>query len=82
MAPSAVFFKFLQRIPNQYVKALEEASSLVPDHFKIYWEKLRSLNPPCVPFFGQYQVKDGYSDHLKTEPWLVFIFDFMPVPGI
>jgi hypothetical protein len=51
-----IFQNYFQRIPNNLLKALEEASALVPDHFKIYWDKLRSLNPPCVPFFGQYQV--------------------------
>ena len=37
------------------MNAYEEASSYVEDHFKHYWAKLRSINPPCVPFFGQYQ---------------------------
>lgn len=43
------------KVEAYLLKALEDATSLVADHFKQYLEKLRSINPPCVPFFGQYQ---------------------------
>lgn len=42
----------LQQIPSRQRKILEEAHELSEDHYKKYLAKLRSINPPCVPFFG------------------------------
>ena len=36
----------LQKVPKHLMNAYEEASSYVEDHFKHYWAKLRSINPP------------------------------------
>lgn len=41
-----------QALPQQKQKALEECRE--DNHFKKYREKLRSINPPCVPFVGMY----------------------------
>lgn len=42
-----------QQIPSRQRKILEEAHELSEDHYKKYLAKLRSINPPCVPFFGR-----------------------------
>ncbi|KAM6082927.1 son of sevenless homolog 1 isoform 6-T6 [Chlamydotis macqueenii] len=51
-----------EQIPSRQKKILEEAYDLSEDHYKKYLAKLRSINPPCVPFFGIY-----LTNILKTE---------------
>uniref|UniRef100_A0A803TV27 SOS Ras/Rac guanine nucleotide exchange factor 1 n=1 Tax=Anolis carolinensis TaxID=28377 RepID=A0A803TV27_ANOCA len=41
-----------EQIPSRQKKIFEEAHELSEDHHKKYLAKLRSINPPCVPFFG------------------------------
>lgn len=47
-----LFVNVFQQIPSRQRKILEEAHELSEDHYKKYLAKLRSINPPCVPFFG------------------------------
>ena len=64
------------KLPNHLQKALNEGTQLSENHCKLYWNRLRSINPPTVPFFGPYQMQimhfeEGNPDFLSNNNNLI-----------
>ncbi len=70
-----VFVCAIQGLHNKRQQILEDMKKIASSErgFKKYKEKLRNVDPPCVPFLGMYMtwivfIKDGNEDKIHGMP--------------
>ena len=76
-AVNRIVSRMKDKLPNNLQKALNEGSQLTENHCTLYWNKLRSINPPTVPYFGPYQTQitlfeEGNPDFLPNTALINF----------